>query len=119
MGITYVTVKIRKSKESKRSAEGRFLVDSGAVFTVAPAKLLRELGVRADEEHTFTLANGEQIIRKVGEAYFEIKGNCGHARVIFGEEGDSKLVGTMTLEACLLILDPIRRELKPMPMLLM
>jgi hypothetical protein len=42
----------------------------------------------------------------------------GGADVIFGEEGDSTLLGALTLEALGLALDPLRRELKPLPMLL-
>ena len=42
----------------------------------------------------------------------------GVADVIFGEEGDSTLQGAFTLEALGLSLDPLRRELKPLPMLL-
>jgi hypothetical protein len=39
------------------------------------------------------------------------------ADVIFGEEGDSTLLGAFTLEALGLSLDPLRRELKPLPMI--
>ena len=42
----------------------------------------------------------------------------GGADVIFGEEGDSNLLGATTLESLGLALDPIRRELKPIPMIL-
>jgi len=42
----------------------------------------------------------------------------GVADVIFGEEGDSTLLGAFTLEALGLSLDPLRRELKPLPIVL-
>ncbi|MFI5351646.1 MAG: hypothetical protein ACHQZS_01700 [Candidatus Binatales bacterium] len=38
--------------------------------------------------------------------------------MIFGEPGDSQLLGALTLEALGLSLDPLRRELKPLPMIL-
>ena len=38
--------------------------------------------------------------------------------VIFGEDKDSVLLGVFTLEALGLVLDPLRRELKPLPMVL-
>jgi len=38
--------------------------------------------------------------------------------VIFGEKGDATLLGALTLEALGLSLDPIRRELKPMTLVL-
>jgi hypothetical protein len=38
--------------------------------------------------------------------------------VIFGEEGDATLLGTVSIEALGFMLDPIRRELRPLPMVL-
>jgi hypothetical protein len=38
--------------------------------------------------------------------------------VIFGEPEDSNLLGAFTLEALGLALDPLRRELHPLPMIL-
>ena len=38
--------------------------------------------------------------------------------MIFGEEGDSSLLGAFTLEALGLTLDPLKRELRPLPMIL-
>lgn len=119
MGLTSVTMKLRKHKESEQSFEAEFLVDSGAVFSVAPAGLLEEVGIVADDEQSFSLANGEKVTRKTGDAYFVYEGKGGYAKVIFGEEDDSNLLGAMTLEACGLILDPLKRELRPLPMLLM
>jgi hypothetical protein len=42
----------------------------------------------------------------------------GGADVIFGEEGDSNLLGATTLESLGLALDSLRRELRPLPMVL-
>lgn len=38
--------------------------------------------------------------------------------MIFGEDEDSVLLGAFTLEALGLVLDPLRNELKPFPMIL-
>lgn len=38
--------------------------------------------------------------------------------MIFGEEGDATLLGAMTLEALGLALDPLKRELREMPMII-
>lgn len=119
MGTTYVELKIRKNKKSKRFAELEFLVDSGASITVVPAKVLKNLGVEPDEVQSFFLANGEKITRKVGDAYFEFGGKGGYSKVIFGQRGDSNLLGMLTLETFGLVLDPLKRKLKAMPMLLM
>ena len=42
----------------------------------------------------------------------------GAAPVIFGEKGDSVLLGVIPLEAIGMMLDPMKREFRPMPMLL-
>jgi hypothetical protein len=51
-------------------------------------------------------------------AVFKYRDAIGGADVIFGEEGDSLLLGAMTLEALGLALDPLKRELRPLPMIL-
>lgn len=119
MGVTYVTLRLRKHEDSEESAEQQFLVDSGAHYTVAPTEVLRKLGIRPRETRSFALANGESISRQVGNAYLELGDNAGYSKVIFGEEGDSNLLGVVALEELGLMLDPIKRELKPLPMLLM
>ncbi|PIU50870.1 aspartyl protease, partial [Candidatus Desantisbacteria bacterium CG07_land_8_20_14_0_80_39_15] len=55
---------------------------------------------------------------KKGIALFKYGNKIGGADVIFGEEGDSTLLGAFTLEALGLMLDPLKRELKQLPMVL-
>jgi hypothetical protein len=57
--------------------------------------------------------------RSTGAALFRFHGEQGASTVIFGEPGDAALRGVVTLEELGLILDPLRRELRPMPMSLM
>ncbi len=51
-------------------------------------------------------------------ALFRYGDRIGGTDVIFGEEGDVTLLGVLTLEALGLVLDPLRRELHPLPMML-
>ena len=53
----------------------------------------------------------------VGNAYFEYEGKIRAAPVVFGDP-EIYLLGATTLEALGMILDPIHRELKPLPMTL-
>jgi hypothetical protein len=62
----------------------------------------------------YRVANGGRSVRRQGIALFKYKDRIGGADVIFGEEGDSNLLGATTLES----LDPIKRELRPPPMVL-
>jgi len=64
------------------------------------------------------LADGTVITRKIGNALFSLEYTEGASPVIFGEKGDTPLLGMITLEALGYILDPLRRELRPLPMVL-
>ncbi len=118
MGITYLDVELGNPADTSKTLTVEFMVDSGAIYTVAPATVLDELGIKPISEEKFWLANGEKIIRKRGGAFFKYGDKVGVADVIFGEEGDSNLLGATTLESLGLALDPFRRELKPLPMII-
>jgi len=83
-----------------------------------PERVLERLGIRPLTEQQFRLADGTKITRKKGGAVFRYGERVGVADVIFGEEGDYTLLGALSLEALGLSLDPLRRELKPLPMML-
>jgi len=119
MGMTKVDLMVKKSHEAKAAETVTFLVDSGAVYSVVQGKVLRRLGIRPHRTRVFHLADGQEIERKIGDAYFEYKGVGGAAPVIFGEPGDANLLGATTLEALELVLDPFKRELRPMTLSLM
>lgn len=118
MGITVLEVGIANPSTPDATEKIEFLVDSGAVYSVVPAAVLARLGISPLAEETFRLADGSKIVRKKGVAVFRYGERVGGADVIFGEEGDSLLLGALTLEALGLSLDPLRRELKPLPMIL-
>ncbi len=94
------------------------LVDSGAVYSVVPSTVLDELGIKPIDEQVFRLANGDKVRRRKGVAIFKYGERIGGADVIFGEEGDANLLGALTLEALGLSLDPLKRELRELPMLM-
>ncbi len=118
MGITFLKVKIINLSNLKKSKELNFLVDSGAIYSVVDSRVLKKLDIKPSFFKEFMLANGEIIKKPVGNCYFEYKGVRVASPVIFGEK-DIFLLGATTLEALGLILDPINRELKPLPMVLM
>lgn len=117
MSITYLNVKVHNPQNPKKQIISHFLVDSGAVYSVMPASVLKKLGIKPTDKQTFSLANGEVMEKEVGNASFEYLGKLRSSPVVFGEEGIF-LLGAVTLEALGVILDPINRELKPLPMLI-
>ncbi|HPD15427.1 MAG TPA: retroviral-like aspartic protease family protein [Planctomycetota bacterium] len=118
MGLTNVEAKVANPFHPARHKTLRFLVDSGAVYSVIPRAELERLGIEATGERTFFLANGVPIRRQVGEARITFEGQTATCVVLFGEEGDSALLGVTTLENLGLIFDPLRQKIMPLPMLI-
>ena len=117
MGMTNAKLTVKETRRSRKAVSVNFLVDSGAVYSLVPAKKLKSLGIHSYKKLEFTLADGTIVSRDVGDAYFEYRGNGGAAPVIFGQEGDQPLLGATTLESLGLVLDPFQRKLHPMKLL--
>ena len=118
MGITTAILRVREHRKSTKFADIEFLVDSGAVYSLVPGKVLDELEIEPYREIAFSMADGTSIKRQVSSAYFEFEGEGGPAPVIYGEEGDTPLLGATTLESIGLVLHPFSRTLHPMRMLM-
>ncbi len=116
MGVTYIEGVVTNSSDNE--ARVRFLVDSGATYTLLPDKIWKVLGLSPKRSLTFTLADGTTIERKVSECYIKLPQGEGHTPVILGEAGDEALLGVVTLEILGLVLNPFTRTLQPMQMLL-
>jgi clan AA aspartic protease len=109
---------VANPQHPKRHVRLRFLVDSGAVYSVIPAAQLEKLGIKPTGERTFFLANGQPVRRRTGEARITYEGQTATCVVLFGDEGDSTLLGVTTLENLGLIFDPLRQKIMSLPMLL-
>ena len=118
MGVTTLAVDVANPSKPSVTERLEFTVDSGAVYSVVPARILRKLRIRAQKRETFQLANRKTIVRWKGGALFKFREHVGFADVIFGENDDATLLGALTLEALGLSLDPIKRELRPLKLTL-
>jgi predicted aspartyl protease len=118
MGRNVLEIEVGNPSNPEVTERLEFLIDSGAVYSVVPTPILERFGIKPLSEQEFRLADGAKIVRKKGIALFKYRDKIGGADVIFGEEGDSVLLGAFTLEALGLALDPLKRELKPLPMIL-
>jgi clan AA aspartic protease len=118
MGLTRLNARIANPADTDRWMELPFLIDSGALYSCVPGKILEQLGIKPHTHREFVLANGDVIRREMGTAAFEYQGLRGDSLVLFGEEGDLVLLGVTTLEAFGFILDPLKGELKPVPLLM-
>ncbi len=117
MGISYVEGTVRGPKGTERV---KFLIDSGAMYSLLPDAVWRRIGLSPSRDEQFSLADGTAISRPVSECHFSLAQREGHAPVILGEPGDPEaLLGVVTLENLGLVFDPFHRTLHPMRMLLM
>jgi predicted aspartyl protease len=118
MGVTTLMIEVANPARPGVTERLEFTVDSGSTYSVVPEPVLRRLKIRPLGRETFQLANGATIVRRKGMAVFKYRQWIGGGDVIFGEKGDAVLLGVLTLEALGLALDPIKRELKPMRLMM-
>jgi predicted aspartyl protease len=118
MGLTYLEIEVGNPSDPDNTRALEFLIDSGVIYSVVPRAVLEDLGIRPIARQEFRLASGGTMSRDKGIALFRYADRVGGADVIFGEQGDMQLLGAFTLEALGLALDPLKRELMPLPMIL-
>ena len=114
MGLTRLTMKVSNVSDPGTASEVRFLIDSGAVYSLVPREILAKLGIVPQRVQLFSMVDATEIKREVGYALFTYEDKSAPAPVIFGEPGDEPLLGATTLENMSLVLDPFQRELRPM-----
>jgi clan AA aspartic protease len=116
MGIVYIEGTVTGPKGKKATV--RFLVDSGATYTLLPRGDWKKIGLEPKRSLTFTLADGTAVERKISECRISLPQGEAHTPVILGEANDEPLLGVVTLEILGLVLNPFNRTLQPMRMLL-
>jgi clan AA aspartic protease len=116
MGMTYIEGVV--TGPGGKQATVRFLIDSGATYSLLPYEDWRTIELSPKRTMTFILADGTAIERKVSECHIILSEGEGHTPVILGEPGDKPLLGVVTLEILGLVLNPFNRTLQPMRMLL-
>jgi len=118
MGFVNVRVEIEPLTGTPIRREVELLADTGALYSLIPATVLNGLGVKPRERVVFESADGRTIERAVGEVRFQFDGRSRVSTVIFGGEGDSGLLGVVTMEEFGLEVDPVRRQVRPTRMIL-
>jgi len=116
MGVTYIEGKVKGT--SNKTVDVKFLIDSGATYSLLPKSIWESIDLKAKRKLSFTLADGTSIERSVSEAFVSFPQGEAHTPVILGEENDEALLGVVTLEILGLVLNPFDRTLHPMRMIL-
>lgn len=115
MGMVHVDAEVFTESGGPRLPV-RFLVDSGAAYSVLPRDVWTALGLRPARSMEFVLADGTVIRRDVSHAMVAYQGIEAPSPVVLGEPHDEALLGTVTLASMGLVLNPFERTLRPMRM---
>jgi predicted aspartyl protease len=117
MTISTINVEIATFGDDPQWRRVELLLDSGMLHSVIPAGVLNSLGVTAYTEQQVHMDDG-LVRRPRGAIQFRLGNRVGIGDVLFGEDGDASLIGTVALASLGLMFDPLKRELRDLPMLL-
>ena len=115
MGATHVTVAVSNPADPARRWESLFLVDTGAIDCMAPARHLREIGIEPAGKRTYELTDGSEIVMEVGIARVEFMGDVVGATIIFGDDDVEPILGGTALESVGIEIDPQNQRPKRLP----
>jgi len=117
MSVKSLSVEVANITRPQITESVELLIDSQAMaaHSIVPRPILAQLGIESLGVEDFVLADGRKIKRETGRALFKFEGKAGIVYVIFGEEGDSQLLGALTHETLGLMLE--EESLKSRPLL--
>ena len=115
MGATQVTVTVKNPAEPQRAWAGLFLVDTGATDCLAPRKHLEAIGLTAQGQRAYGLADGSELRMDVTGAFIEFMGDFVAATIVMGDDDAEPLLGVTALESVGIEVDPVNQTLKRMP----
>lgn len=115
MGLTKVTTKLISFKEPEQAFEAIFLVDTGAMDSLAPADELEKIGIKKEGKMSYELADGTVKEYFYGLVRIEFMGENTAGRVVFGEPGSEPILGVTALESVGIMVDPVNKTLRRLP----
>lgn len=113
MGTFHVDFVIRNRTDPTRELTLEGVVDTGASYTVIPARLLDDLGVERERYMVFEIADGSRQELPLGWVEMELLGEAAKVYVVFGHDSGPVLLGAMALETFSLAADAKNRSLIP------
>jgi len=115
MGATHVTVTIRNPANPQMYYEDLFLVDTGAIDSLAPRDKLEGIGLKPKAKRNYELADGTEIIMDITTGDLEFMGEIVGGTIILAEPGTEPILGVTALESVGIDIDPQNQRLKRMP----
>ena len=115
MGMTHVTAIVRNPALPERIWEGLFLLDTGAMDCVVPARRLREIGLSPRAQRLYELADGSEVPLDITTGEIEFMGEIVGSTIIFGSDDVEPILGVTALESAGFEVDPRTQKLKRLP----
>lgn len=112
MGLTHVAVKLRSAGSGDTFFSANFLVDTGAMDSMAPAAELRQIGIKPIGKRTYELANGQLEDYEYGLVEMVLMDEPIATQIIFGPDGTEPILGVIALESAGFIVDPKNQSLR-------
>jgi len=117
MGFTKTVVTII-NPVSALETNVELLVDTGAMLTSVPRKILESLEVKPIGKRKLRVYGGQIIEREAGVALVKYGNVQAGVTVLFAEEEDTPVLGATALEALGYQVDPTTKQLKPVELLM-
>jgi clan AA aspartic protease len=115
MEVTRATIMLKGLGGSNGAFEADFLVDTGATDSMAPARMLKQIGIQPVGIMVYELAGGTKREYPFGLAEIGFMGEITAGRVIFGPDSAEPILGVTALESVGITVDPVNRTLKRLP----
>jgi clan AA aspartic protease len=112
MGATHVTVTIRNPANPQKYYEDLFLVDTGAIDSLAPRDKLEAIGLKPKAKRTYEPADGTEIVMEITTGDLEFMGEIVGGTIILAEPGTEPILGVTALESVGIDIDPQNQRLK-------
>jgi len=115
MGLTPIAVELSRMNSQEESGHytynAKFLVDTGAMDSMAPSSELRKVGIQPVGKRIYELANGEIQEYEHGIAQVSFMGEVTWTDIIFGPDDAEPILGVITLENANFLVDPKNQTL--------
>jgi clan AA aspartic protease len=115
MGLTRVAVELSRMNSPEENGQytynAEFLVDTGAMDSMAPASELRKVGIQPVGKRIYEFANGEVQEYEHGIAQVSFMGKVTCTDIIFGPDDTEPILGVITLENANFLVDPKNQTL--------
>ena len=115
MGLIRLPVSVKAPGTSRDRYEASFLVDTGAIDSMAPSSELRRIGIQPVGRLTYELADGSRKEYEFGIVQLELMDRITASNIIFGPDDAEPLLGVTALESAGISVDPMTQTLRKLP----